>query len=1416
VPLVPSTKKVKLIKRQLAKEFIKVFYPITFRKILVGEELGKQKGIILEMNSKSILKNLCCFFSMLFPLFLYSQGEFNNWYFGDHAGITFNYGDPPVALTDCSTALWVTGTTITVSDSLGHLLFYSDGVKVYNRHHFVMPNGHGLNPYPDLGNQIVFYVPYLHDSNFYYVFTVGIPWDTAHRNPEGLRYSVINMQLDTALGDIPSGQKNILIPSAWDAGKNVTGTRHHNNKFAWVVTRKYHYTSCYASYLVNDTGLDTTAVLSNSLIPINPNTPHAHQMHEIKISPDGYKLIAIYDYFNPITPISSVLEVCNFNSQTGQITPLFLIPGLFLPNGNRASVEFSRDSKYLYTTEHNITTNQDQIVQFDATKPDSLSFAQSRDTIGTNLWSSGLQLGPDGKIYCTDNVSPHLDLINNPSVQGSGCNYQNNAIDLLGHDGFSGLPQLLQRYYVYISHNGQCRGDTVSFSTVLFPPVDSLSWSFGDPVSGSLNYSNLPTPSHIYSSAGTYNVELIVRHNDKRMDTAWQVVTILPGPQPNLGPNLTICIGDSVTFDAGACTGCTYLWKNLGSGATVGTSQTFRTGQAGTYTALVTGSNGCIGRDTVQLSTTPVPAVSNSPPLVKTICTGESTNIPLTSSPPGAMFHWTASLSSGNVTGFSADSGLVINQVLTNPLATPGIVIYHITPKIGSCSGSKVDYQVTVNPGDSVKVSISASGNNICSGTSVTFTAIPTYGGSSPAYLWKVNGMNAGTNSALFTYIPLNNDVVSCILTSSNTICVFNNPATSNSITMMVNPQMPVSLSITSSLNPVCAGNTVLFTANPINEGPSPVYQWKVNGVNSGTNSSTFTYISVNNDQISCELTSSLTVCVTNNPATSNTIVMQVDQNHPVSLTISASLNPVCAGNTVLFTALPVNPGLTPVYQWKVNGVNAGTNSSNYTYIPLNNDQVSCVMTSSLTSCVTNNPATSNMVTMTVNPNYTVSVTITAPSDTVCQGTSVQLTAHPVNEGLTPIYQWKVNGVNTGANSSTFSYTPVNADVVSCVLTSSYTTCTTNNPATSNAVTMTVFNNLTAGISITAVPNPFCSGSIVNCSATPTNGGFTPSYQWKVNGVNAGTNASTYSYIPQQGDIVQCVMNSSLSCITNNPVTSNTIVMNSLAAPSVSFTLCFDSVTTINAAAFKLKGGVPIGGVYSGPGVNSVTGVFTPSSAGIGTKTITYFYQNSFSCANSKSKTIIVQAAPSFNCGQNLTDIRDNKVYPTVQLGTQCWMQKNLNYGSSIQGTTEQTDNCMNEKYCYSDNPANCNIYGGLYQWDEVMAYGNTPGSQGLCPPGWHIPTQAEWMVLFNNNLTQGMAGKPLQDSIFNGFRAKESGIVYSNISWKFQGFATLYWSSNPYGAIKALSHGMNLQNFSVSDYYSNRSNAFAVRCLKD
>jgi uncharacterized protein (TIGR02145 family) len=629
-----------------------------------------------------------------------------------------------------------------------------------------------------------------------------------------------------------------------------------------------------------------------------------------------------------------------------------------------------------------------------------------------------------------------------------------------------------------------------------------------------------------------------------------------------------------------------------------------------------------------------------------------------------------------------------------------------------------------------------------------------------------------------------------------------------------VTPGDSVKVSISVSMNNICAGTPVTFTATPTNPGIIPVYQWKVNGTNSGTNSATFTNTPLNGDVVTCVLTSSLTVCITNNPATSNTIQMIVNPLNPVSITISPSANPVCSGTAVTYFASPVNGGSSPFYQWKVNGANVGTNGLTYTYTPINGDIVKCVLTSNIL-CPSGNPATSNTVTMIVNPNLPVSVSISASSNPFCQGSAVTFTATPTNGGTLPSYQWKVNGINVGPNNPVYTYIPVSGDLILCILTSNIA-CPTGNPATSNTITMIQNNNLLAGVSIVASSNPFCPGNSVIFTATPFNGGTNPSYQWKVNGVNVGTNSSTYSYNPVDGDSIRCIMTSNLSCVTGNPASSAKIIMSGTLAPIVTFTSCFDTIATVNAKPIKLKGGIPLGGTYSGPGVNSLTGVFTPSSAGTGTKIITYTYTNAAMCSASKSIHIIVQSAPVFTCGNNFTDIRDNKVYPTVQIGSQCWLAANLNFGTIIASTQDQRDNCISEKYCYNDNPINCTNQGGLYQWDELMLFDETQANQGFCPPGWHIPTENEWNILFANYINNGFAGSPLKYSGYSGFNALLSGARHINKGWDSQGFATFFWSSTLRSDSKAWAHGMNDDDPSVSVYPSSRVNAFSVRCLKD
>ena len=263
-----------------------------------------------------------------------------------------------------------------------------------------------------------------------------------------------------------------------------------------------------------------------------------------------------------------------------------------------------------------------------------------------------------------------------------------------------------------------------------------------------------------------------------------------------------------------------------------------------------------------------------------------------------------------------------------------------------------------------VSISISAAANPVCSGTAASFSATPVNGGVTPAYQWKVNGINTGTNSPSFSYNPLNNDVVTCALTSS-IVCVSGNPATSASLTMTVTPLLPVSVSVVSSANPVCDGTSVSFTATPVNGGTAPAYQWQVNGINSGSGSSSFGYVPANNDAVTCSLTSNA-ACTSGNPATSNTETISVNPLLTVNITISADVNPVLAGTPVTFTAATVNEGISPVYQWMVNGTNAGTNSSSFVYIPLNGDAVSCSLTSG-ESCTVTNPVISNVVSMIVN-----------------------------------------------------------------------------------------------------------------------------------------------------------------------------------------------------------------------------------------------------------------------------------------------------------------------------------------------------------------------------------------------------------------------------------------------------------------
>jgi uncharacterized protein (TIGR02145 family) len=213
----------------------------------------------------------------------------------------------------------------------------------------------------------------------------------------------------------------------------------------------------------------------------------------------------------------------------------------------------------------------------------------------------------------------------------------------------------------------------------------------------------------------------------------------------------------------------------------------------------------------------------------------------------------------------------------------------------------------------------------------------------------------------------------------------------------------------------------------------------------------------------------------------------------------------------------------------------------------------------------------------------------------------------------------------------------------------------------------------------------------------------------------------------------------------------------------------------------------------------------------------------------------------SFICGNSFSDPRNNKVYATIQIGTQCWMDKNMNIGTKISGITGQTNNSTIEKYCYGDDEANCTANGGLYQWAEMVQYLNgatnatswspvpTGNVQGICPTGWHIPTDAEWTTLTTYLGGESVAGGKLKETGIThwtapntgatnetGFTAVPAGYRYFDGSFYDIGYYGRWWSSSEGGTYYAWYRSTNYNSCNVDRIGDDKNYGFSVRCLRD
>ena len=251
-----------------------------------------------------------------------------------------------------------------------------------------------------------------------------------------------------------------------------------------------------------------------------------------------------------------------------------------------------------------------------------------------------------------------------------------------------------------------------------------------------------------------------------------------------------------------------------------------------------------------------------------------------------------------------------------------------------------------------------------------------------------------------------------------------------------------------------------------------------------------------------------------------------------------------------------------------------------------------------------------------------------------------------------------------------------------------------------------------------------------------------------------------------------------------------------------------------------------------------------------------YYYRvrASNSCPSNNSDTILVTTAiPVYctvnsTCSGNITDARDSKIYKTVQIGSQCWMAENLNMGNRIDGNNPQTSGADNqntsiEKYCYGDIPINCNTYGGLYLWSEMMAYGLsdsiTPGPRGICPAGWHIPTDDEWKCMeMNLGMTMDQAdgnrsgtnqgGKLKKDTILwrppntgatnsSGFNALPGGFHNYDGLFGQESNTSYWWTATEYDTASAWNRSLYYNDaHAYREVFGEVGAGFSVRCVKD
>lgn len=376
--------------------------------------------------------------SVFIILFFYgfTQKEFSRWYFGNGAGLDFSSG-PPFALTNGQ--LYTEEGCASVSDALGNLLFYTNGINVWDRNHSIMPNGTGLSGGIS-STQSAIILPVPGSNHQYYIFTVAEKAGAA-----GLSYSIIDLLAGADKKLFTKNQNILLTPDIILAAarpgviqknsrlvspvsEKITAVKNSRGDGFWVIVHLWNSDAFYV-FPVTPGGIGKPVI--STIGAVHKETGAGSNREAIGClvaSPDGKKLCSAICY----KPDNDI-EIFDFDNSTGKILRVQKIR----TKGYAYGAAFSPDNSKLYVS---FLKGDAGIIQY---CPGEKDIAASSVVIAynriENIIFGALQRGPDNKIYLAK-TGQYLDVIHKPDENGTACGYERDGIFLAGKYSVYGLP----------------------------------------------------------------------------------------------------------------------------------------------------------------------------------------------------------------------------------------------------------------------------------------------------------------------------------------------------------------------------------------------------------------------------------------------------------------------------------------------------------------------------------------------------------------------------------------------------------------------------------------------------------------------------------------------------------------------------------------------------------------------------------------------------------------------------------------------------------------------------------------------------------------------------------------------------------------------------------------------------------------